>query len=492
MDEIGTHRSTVPDPLLSATMLLSLAMATSRAPTLAPSRLVQPCMMARTEEERKEQLAALFGNKFNDVTAKELMRVTKVEQPKAPEEAPEWMKPQTEGAQRLTLWLEDGGVNLDNFVLIEDVQAATTDSAVRMAVVTTSDVAAGSTIFEVPASLLITADAAFTDPDVGRELRNLAARQPGGGFETFAIAAMLAAERVRRGAVKGRLRRTDGGAQVGLINFARDGSRGELLPQWQVEEQGALQANYKFSPMIQSLPWVAADECLVETPEKAQAVESGAKLIAKMIEPAARNAWMKATQRKGAVQSTSDEDVDCRAIEALYMAMSTQLDPPPPLGRPRGRRQWGDGSRPDGPAICPLANFVLPPSDADRDAARAAGAFNALLGRPTTGNVDVALRCVAAYDLPAGTVVIADVPGSGGGGVSLRPRERVRVVSGPSAGKVGMILTLRPKDKMPLVRLDGDDKQLVAVPAEQLAPEDESAAAAAEEEEGPRKRTAVM
>ena len=304
-----------------------------------PSSLLM--MAERTEAERLEKLKQLFGTDYKDEAQKELARVTEVAQPAQPEELPGWVSPQRdgsvvdEGAQRLALWLEDGGCRLDKVDLVEVGEG-------QMALVTATDVPAGGTLFEVPDELLLTADAAFADPDVGRELRAMASKRgAGAGFDTFAIAALLAVERVRRGAIRGRLRRQDGGTQIGLINFDRDGNKGEVLPEWKVEGGGySLQSNLAFSPLVASLPWPDADECRVE-PERADAIEEGAKLIDAMIEPAARNAWMKATQRVGAVQSTSDEDVGCRAVEALLCAIECQLEPPPPIGQPYGVARWG-------------------------------------------------------------------------------------------------------------------------------------------------------
>ena len=426
---------------------------------------------AESEAQRKEKLRQLFGDSFKDDVEKELSRVTKVEQPDAQPEAPEWMMPQSEGVQRLTLWLEAGGVNMDKIVLVQS------NDARGMAVVTATDVAAGATLFDVPDSLLLTSEAAFADRAVGRDLRIMASNSPGAGFDTFAIAAMLAAERVRRGAVRGRLRRQDGGLQIGAINFATDGSTSELLPEWKVEQQAMQQSNNPFSPLISALPWPdEGEECLVE-PERKSAVEAGAKVIARLIEPTARNAWMKATQRNGVVQATSEEDVDCRAVEALLLAIQAQLDPPPPIGVPNGARAWG-GRAPEGAAICPLAHLVVPPSEADAAAAREAGTVNALLGRPTTGRTDAALRCVAARDLPAGTVVVTDMPGApsptAAAAPFLKPGARVRIMQGKLRGCTGKVVTLRPADRVPLVRLEGDDAQLVAVQAERLQPADTS------------------
>ena len=163
--------------------------------------------------------------------AKELARVTTVVQPQKAEPMPKWTNPVPEGMserawaiKRMALWLEDAGVDLDKVDLVP------TADKQSLALVTATDVPAGATLFEIPDELLFT-NTTYSDPDVGRDLRAMASkRQPGrdddDGFDTFAIGAALAVERVQRGAVRGRLRRQDGGMQVGMINFATDGSAG--------------------------------------------------------------------------------------------------------------------------------------------------------------------------------------------------------------------------------------------------------------------------
>jgi len=277
--------------------------------------------------------------------------------------------------------------------------------AERFALVTSRAVAEGSTLFEVPASMLLTADVALRDRTIGRDLSRIEQqqRQRGGasaadrtGFETFALAAVLAAERVQRGAVRGRLRRQDGGVLGG----------GKVLPQWEVKDElGEKAGGRRWSPLVASLQWPAEEECLIEE-GRAEAVTAGAALIAQLVEPAARSAWMRTTQRSGVAQATSEEDCSCTAVQALLLAMEAQFGPPPPLDSASGERRWG-GRGGGGVALCPLANLAVLPRE-DAAAAAAAGAVNARLGRPPdSSGSDGALRCVATRDLPAGALVIA-------------------------------------------------------------------------------------
>ena len=105
------------------------------------------------------------------------------------------------------------------------------------------------------------------------------------------------------------------------------------------------------------------------------------------------------------------------------------------------------------------------------------GLYNAQLGRPTTGSVDSAIRCVAALPLPAGTVILSDVPGATPTPAMVEvaaaarssaalpaPGDRVRVMQGELDGKFGVVITLRPADKKLIVRLDGAEKKLAVLP----------------------------
>lgn len=447
------------------------------------------------EAERRERLKQLFGEDFKDDEAKELSRVTKVEQPEAEPEAPAWMvdprRPINsdevdsveQRIKRLTLWLEDGGVDMEKILLVR----ASVDEE-KIVLVAAEDVPAGTKLFEVPDKLVLTADAAFADPSVGKSLKDIALkqRQPGGkGFDTFAIATLLATERVRRAAVRSELKRQDGGVLGG----------GAVLPKWEAKTRGTFQSNNPFSPFIEFLEWPAEEECLVDSLERAEAVKQGSALIARLIEPTARNAWMRATQRRGLAQATSEEDCECTAMQALVLAMETQIEPPPPLGMPTGQAAWG-GSLVDGPALCPLVHLVLPGPDVS-EAARASGTFDSLvnvqLGRPSTGNVDAAIRCVTVKDVKAGDIILSDVPGAySATGIqpappeqALKPGDRVSCIED---GQVGTVLTLRPADKKIIVRLDGLDRKLAVLPRAALAKQEPNQAGEDENGTKPKRK----
>ena len=101
--------------------------------------------MADAEAARAERLRAL-GFDYQS----ELSRVTSVKQPVKQPPPPEWLR-------RYELWLEEGGARCDA------VNVVPAGDAERFALVTSRAVAEGSTLFEVPASMLLTADVALRD-----------------------------------------------------------------------------------------------------------------------------------------------------------------------------------------------------------------------------------------------------------------------------------------------------------------------------------------
>jgi len=132
-----------------------------------------------------------------------------------------------------------------------------------------------------------------------------------------------------------------------------------VLPQWEVKDElGEKAGGRRWSPLVASLQWPAEEECLIEE-GRAEAVTAGAALIAQLVEPVARSAWMRTTQRSGVAQATSEEDCGCTAVQALLLAMEAQFGPPPPLDSASGERRWG-GRGGGGVALCPLANLAAP------------------------------------------------------------------------------------------------------------------------------------
>ena len=158
---------------------------------------------------RRSKMKQLFG--INEMEPYKQTR--KEQQEEAKREAlrpPDWMtatppvgSPTLEWrASWLTLWLQDSGVNMDSVLLVEAEQGIwqtwlglpliqtlplplipTLNPALTLtlteqglALVASKDVLAGATLFDVPDKALLTADAAFADPGVGRDLRIMASQ----------------------------------------------------------------------------------------------------------------------------------------------------------------------------------------------------------------------------------------------------------------------------------------------------------------------------
>ena len=95
-----------------------------------------------------------------------------------------------------------------------------------------------------------------------------------------------------------------------------------------------------------------------------------------------------------------------------------------------------------------------------REAGTLDSLINAQLGRAFTGRTDSALRCVAATDIAAGSVIRSAEPGAARGG--LRKGDPVAIVDGTYEGRQGTFLGWRPDGKL-IMRLEGDGK-LLALP----------------------------
>ena len=168
---------------------------------------VQPYKPTRKEREEEAKREALRPPSWQTAT------------PPAGSPTLEWR------AGWLTLWLQDSGVNMDSVLLVEAEEG--------LVLVTSRDVPAGATLFDIPDKALLTVHAAYADPNVGRDLRIMASQEPGAGFEVFAIATLLAAERVRRGSVAQTLKRREGGLDAVLTTPLET----RLQPKWSTESR---------------------------------------------------------------------------------------------------------------------------------------------------------------------------------------------------------------------------------------------------------------
>ena len=183
-------------------MLLDLLRAPQRPAAIArqPVRGGAVFLAAPPAEDEDAARRAKMKQLFGIDEMEPYKQTRKEQQAEAKREAlrpPDWMTTEPPAgsptlewrASWLTLWLQDSGVNMDSVLLAEAEEG--------LVLVTSRDVPAGATLFDIPDKALLTVDAAFADPGVGRDLRIMASQEPGAGFDVFCIATLLAAERVR-------------------------------------------------------------------------------------------------------------------------------------------------------------------------------------------------------------------------------------------------------------------------------------------------------
>ena len=273
---------------------------------------------------------------------------------------------------------------------------------------TVRDVAAGEPLLAWDESCCLTARNACVDTDLGPMLRELAPRT-GPGFETVALGAFLAAERVRNFRVR-----------VGLSEAVA--SRGQLVPSEWSELAGAMWAmdsppvTAELEPLIVQavdllLPsldlvarrsWSAVDNPVAPRKQPGAAAEPEP-------EPAAFSAaWVRARQFDDA-EGWSRYELRELLAGGLARVLAYQRFPPALIadgaaaGEPSARWGWVE-SAPTGPALLPLVDALTGAAPSEE--------ANAVLGcpsRPEVGVRDagVCLKCVAARDLAAGERVVA-------------------------------------------------------------------------------------
>ena len=230
-------------------------------------------------------------------------------------------------------------------------------------VVAARDLVEGEAALELGEGCCLTARVAYADREFGRDLDSIAARV-GPGFDTVALAAFLAAERVR--------------------NFEAEtwyaGSAAE-----QVGMEGARRAS-AFSPLTRAHWQAEALRPSLIDAEVLPVVQQGEALIMPLLELAARRAWVPGSAPAPPMlsdewvrQAASDDSVGCSRVQleqllresfALVLARQWTMPPPYlPLARESGGvrdaatirpSRWGyrEGA-PAGPALLPPLEGLL-------------------------------------------------------------------------------------------------------------------------------------
>lgn len=268
----------------------------------------------------------------------------------------------------------------------------------------------GETMFELAAGACLTSRVAFADREMGRELQSMAARV-GPGFDTVALATLMAVERVR-GFEAESWYAGSAAEKVGVEPARRASAWSPLTSaHWEAEMHQPSDIDAELLPLVQQ----------------------GMELVMPLVELAARRAWVPGAAPSPPAAFLSDAWVrmatDDRAgwsrteLEQVLTAsfglvLSRQWVTPPQhlvaggcgvvlSDEPAQRWGFGEGA-PQGPALLPPLEGLL---DA-QSGGGGGGGGNVVVGvppLPTAGNLGegVSVRCVATRRIEPGERLVA-------------------------------------------------------------------------------------
>ena len=271
---------------------------------------------------------------------------------------------------------------------------------------------AGESVLELRADACLTASAAYADREIGRDLLTMA-NKAGPGFQTVALAAYLAVERVRCFEAESWYAGS-AAEQVGVEDARRPSAWAPLTSaHWEAETLQPSTVDRELLPLVQQ----------------------GIELVTPIVELAARRAWIpgarppqplpfsdawqRASSATGGAAWSRTELYEVLSA-AFARVLSHQWAAPPAhfaassgwtLGEPAER--WGYGaSSPDGPALLPLLEVLAPPAGRARGARGSLAQSNVALGvppKPEQGNAGegVCVRCVATRRVEPGERLLA-------------------------------------------------------------------------------------
>ena len=296
----------------------------------------------------------------------------------------------------LSTWLAAQSISLDR---VEVVPSLTGTGLSARSLVRAQ---AGDTILELCHGACLTARVAYADREFGRDLQLLADRV-GPGFGSVALAAFLAAERVR-----------DFKAESWYA-----GSAAEQLG------SAALSRESAWSPVTRAywdMPSAALDSDLIPL------VRQGIQLVLPQVELAARRAWVPGAAQANVAsrkQTWSRDELTGVLGDAFARVLAHQWPTPPPTlpslavaAEPNAvasledepAQRWGySDDAPEGPALLPPLQGLLCRGDDHADRG------NIILGvppQPRAGSraSDVSVRCIATRRIERGDLLIISRP----------------------------------------------------------------------------------
>ena len=291
----------------------------------------------------------------------------------------------------------------------------------KLAVVACKQFDVGDTLFELKEDSILTAQVAYADREFGRDLASLSERV-GPGFSTVALAALVAAERVR-----GFCSETwfaGSAAETSGVEAAIRSSAWSPVTQghWESEMQAPSSIDPELLPLVNQgielvLPSIELAARRAWTPGVAPPPSSPAWF-------AADDGWIGDAASERQLEGWSNTEVRAVLATSFSLVLSRQWTAPPPSFtsasadcietelEPAARWGYG-GSAPAGPALLPPLPGVLVPSTlvgSDAEDGREDGA-NVVLGvppKPTVGSLaeGVCVRCVATRRIEQGETLL--------------------------------------------------------------------------------------
>lgn len=290
----------------------------------------------------------------------------------------------------LASWLSTRAIGIGDRVLIENNQ-----------VFAARQFAAGDTILELQRKACLTAESAYADREMGRDLQSIAAKV-GPGFEMVAIAAYLAAERVRNFQAESWYAGSVA-EQVGVAGARRQSAWSPLtLAHWEAQTASPSSIDPDLGPLVQQ----------------------GMELVMPLLDLAARRAWVPGVPP--APPTFSDEWVRAAATDdyagwtreelgsvlaASFARTLSHAWPTPPPQFERGyelgaepAQRWGYAAdSPTGPALLPPLQGLF--SDIGISGSNAAVGVPAA---PSAGSLGegLSVRCIATRPIGIGEQVV--------------------------------------------------------------------------------------
>jgi len=310
-----------------------------------------------------------------------------------------WLLLTTSSLVELSEWLSTRAIGFDSRVALSGNQVVALKPADE-----------GDTLLELNAGACLTARAAYADREMGRDLQSIATRV-GPGFDTVALAAFLAAERVRN---------FEAETWYAGAGDARGRDVSQRASAW--------------SPLTSAHLAAEALQPSAIDPDLVPLVQQGINLVIPIIELAARRAWVPGAAPSAPMFSdewvraaVSDDsagwsrrDLEGVLTTSFARVLACQRSSPPPyfaLGSGGSElsdeipERWGySDDAPEGAALLPpLEGLFVPVSELAEDESADANVAIGVPPKPAAGSLGegVCVRCVATRPIESGETLLS-------------------------------------------------------------------------------------